>query len=159
MKILVCGNTVLAASSAFTVRTSQVQSAEGIWPKDTMPGWQIVDGELPNGLRPGDCKYENGQFVRAFDPPPPSIDEYVAAMEQLYDEKAKERNYDSRFTCALRAAYPSPFQAEGIAFGTWMDTCNAIAYQVMAAVKAGERSFPTIAELLAELPPFDWGTP
>lgn len=81
---------------------------------------------------------------------------YVRALEALYDIKAQERKYDTRYTCALRAGYVGPFQAEGQSFALWMDTCNAHAYVVMRDVLSGVRAVPTIAELIAELPALVW---
>jgi len=79
-------------------------------------------------------------------------------LEVHYDAKAKEKRYDNRLTCALRAGYAGPFQAEGQAFAQWMDTCNAYAYGVMAEVVQGTRPLPTIDDLLAELPVLTWPT-
>lgn len=80
----------------------------------------------------------------------------TAELESHYDKTAQQRRYDNRLTCALRAGYAGPFQAEGQAFAIWMDTCNAYAYQVMADCLAGTRPAPTAAELIAELPPMLW---
>ena len=88
--------------------------------------------------------------------PLPTQAEYVAALESMYDRKAHERRYDNRITCAMRAGYAGPFQAEGVAFGVWMDTCNAKAYVVMGKVLGGEIPQPTIPELLAMMPEMAW---
>lgn len=81
----------------------------------------------------------------------------VADMESLFDTIAQSKRYDNRVTCALRAGYAGPFQAEGLAFATWMDTCNATAYQMLAEVQAGTRQMPaTSAEALALLPEMVW---
>lgn len=93
------------------------------------------------------------------DPPitPPTVDEIVAAMEVLFDTTAQSRRYDNRITCALRAGYVGPFQSEGLAFATWMDTCNATAYQMLAQVQAGTMAMPeTIDAALAMLPEMVW---
>lgn len=82
--------------------------------------------------------------------------ELTAALEAYYDIKAKERRYDSRYTCALRAGYAGPFQAEGQTFAVWMDTCNAYGYQVIADVLAAKRPTPTAEQLIAELPKLVW---
>ena len=84
------------------------------------------------------------------------IKELTAALESHYDGEAQKKNYDNRFTCALRAGYAGPFQAEGQAFALWMDNCNAHGYQVMADCKAGTRTPPTPSELIAELPALVW---
>lgn len=67
-------------------------------------------------------------------------------------ERAAERRYDSIHTAALRAGYPGPFNAEGVAYATWMDACNAAAYQIMADVQSGQRAIPSAAALIAEMP-------
>lgn len=84
------------------------------------------------------------------------IAELTAALEAHYDSKARERRYDNRLTCALRAGYVGPFQAEGIAFAQWMDNCNAYGYQVMADCLSGARPIPTTAELIGEIPLMVW---
>lgn len=81
---------------------------------------------------------------------------YAAVLEELYDRKAQERRYDNRLTCALRAGYSGPYQAEGQAFAMWMDTCNAIAYDVLRQMKAGTLTPPAVDELLGQLPELAW---
>jgi hypothetical protein len=94
------------------------------------------------------------------EPAPKTNDEIIAeltsALESHYDAVAQERRYDNRLTCALRAGYVGPFQAEGQAFAVWMDTCNAYGYQVMQDVLAKLRPVPTAEELIAELPVMIW---
>jgi len=88
------------------------------------------------------------------------IQEYIQILEAHYDAAAQERNYDNRVTCALRAGMVgSPFQPEGLAFGVWMDTCNATAYQILAEVKEGKRAAPSKEEFLALLPALVWPAP
>lgn len=93
-------------------------------------------------------------------PPPPTQEEILApflqAMDDLFNSTAQARRYDSRVTCALRAGYPGPFQAEGLAFAQWMDTCNALGYQVMADVLAGNIPMPTVQGFLGMLPSMEW---
>lgn len=83
----------------------------------------------------------------------------VAGMDSLFDTTAQARRYDNRITCALRAGYTGPFQAEGQAFATWMDTCNALGYTLLGEVQAGTRPMPaTVSEALALLPAMVWPT-
>jgi len=90
-------------------------------------------------------------------PPPLTPADIVKAMEALFDATAQAKHYDNRITCALRAGYPGPFQAEGKAFAEWMDGCNALAYQMLAEVQAGTRQMPaTKEEALALLPAMVW---
>lgn len=84
------------------------------------------------------------------------IASYTAALDAHIDAVAQADRWDSRITCALRASYPNPWQVKGIAFGTWMDTCYALAYQIMADVQAQTRTLPTIDEFIAEMPVMEW---
>ena len=90
-------------------------------------------------------------------PVPPSLGEQIAVFDAAIvahmDATARQRRYDNRLTCALRAGYPGPFQAEGIAFAGWMDQCNALAYQLLAEVVAGTRPLPESPQALIDLLP------
>jgi hypothetical protein len=90
-------------------------------------------------------------------PTPPTFADFEAALTAHLDATAKARRWDSRITLAVRAGYPNPWQQEAIAFGTWMDTCNAMGYQLLAEVQAGTRPLPaTTQELIDALPVMVW---
>lgn len=90
-------------------------------------------------------------------PPPPTVADFDAALTRHLDATAQARRYDNRITCALRAGYPGPFQAEGQAFALWMDACNLAAYTLLAEVQAGTRQLPETTQVLIEaLPPMMW---
>lgn len=110
----------------------------------------------PAGLRWP--RWDGNAWVEGGDPPTNEqiIKALTAELEKHYDTAAQTHRYDNRFTCALRAGYAGPFQAEGTAFAIWMDTCNAHAYEVMAAVLAGNRNVPTAEELISEMPVLVW---
>lgn len=80
----------------------------------------------------------------------------VQTLNAHLDSVAGERRYDSRFTCSLRAGFPGPFQAEGLAFAAFMDACNMVGYSMMKRAKAGEIPVPTDAELIAAMPVMVW---
>lgn len=81
----------------------------------------------------------------------------LQGMTDLFDRTAQSRKYDNRITCALRAGYPGPFHAEGAAFATWMDTCNATGYALLAQVQAGTMAMPvSVSAALALLPTMVW---
>lgn len=85
------------------------------------------------------------------------IKQFDAALVELFEQTAKTKRYDSRITCMLRAGFPGPFQAEGLAFATWVDGCNALAYQILAEVQAGFRPAPaSVEEFLALFPAMQW---
>lgn len=103
---------------------------------------------------------EEGDFPPPPPPPPPlpTLADFDAALTAHLDSTAQARRYDNRITCALRAGYVGPFQAEGQAFATWMDACNWQAYQVLAGVQSGDLSMPTVAEFIGDLPEMVWPT-
>lgn len=133
-----------------------------------MPFYKTIDNKLhfldseefENILPPGCVQITDEEAETLRQPPPPTTEQivagFVAAMEAHYDAVARVKNYDNRFTCALRAGYAGPFQSEGQAFAIWMDGCNALAYSVLAEVQAGTRSQPTVAEFIAMLPVAPW---
>ena len=92
-------------------------------------------------------------------PPPLAPADIVTAMDALFNAVAQAKNYDNRLTCALRAGYPGPYQAEGMAFAQWMDSCNALAYQMLTEVQVGKMPMPeSVDAALALLDPMVWPT-
>lgn len=87
--------------------------------------------------------------------------EFDKQLEAHFDKVAKAKGYTDRVTCSLRAGLAnSPFQAEGIAFGTWMDNCYATLYAALEDVKAGTTPVPaSFSEVLAILPAAPWALP
>jgi hypothetical protein len=75
----------------------------------------------------------------------------VTALDDHIDSVARAKGYDSRITAALRAGYLSPWQAEGTAFGQWMDACYYKAYGIEAS-----GVIPTKEELIAAMPVMVW---
>lgn len=85
------------------------------------------------------------------------ITEFEQALDAHLDTTAQAKRYNDRFTCALRAGYAGPFQAEGAAFAVWMDQCNAQAYALMQSVLDGTAPAPdTVEAFIATLPPMVW---
>lgn len=81
---------------------------------------------------------------------------YDAALTAHIDSVARSKGYEDRISCAVRAAFPGPWQQEGIAFGQWMDQCNEIGYQIVAGVQTGQIELPSLEEFIAMLPPMQW---
>lgn len=85
------------------------------------------------------------------------IAQYEQALVNHLDSVAQSKRYDNRISCSVRAGYPGPFQAEGQAFASWMDTCNATAYQWWAQIEAGTKPmFASTDEFIAALPVMVW---
>ena len=77
-----------------------------------------------------------------------------AALDAHLDAVAQQYRFADRTRLALRAAYPNVWQALGLAFGTWMDTCNAMAAQGMQDFLDGKIALQTPEEVIAQLPEF-----
>ena len=84
------------------------------------------------------------------------IQNYTDALTKYLDSVAQAKKYDDRITCAVRAGYPGPFQAEGQAFAAWMDAQNAKGYEIMGEVMSGARPLPTVVEFIGMLDPMVW---
>lgn len=90
-------------------------------------------------------------------PAAPTVADFERALDAHLDAKAQERRYRDRVTCAMRAGFTGPFQAECLAFAQWMDACNVYAYAQLAAVQAGQRPPPASVEAFVdELPDLIW---
>ena len=91
------------------------------------------------------------------DPPPPTAEQIMsrleARMQSWLDEQARALGYDdirSAVTYAEEPAVPK-FQQEGQAMRQLRSLVWARCYEIMDQVKAGQRSIPTEAELIAEM--------
>lgn len=83
--------------------------------------------------------------------------DFDSALTAHLDATAQVKRYDNRITCMVRAGFPGPFQAEGLAFASWCDECNAAAYALMADVLAGNAPMPESTEaFIATLPAMVW---
>lgn len=123
-----------------TVRAVTPGKADGQWWQQ----WEVV------GL-PTDQIAANQAAAQAA-----LIARYTSALDAHIDAEARKDRWDSRITCVARASYPNVWQNRAVAFGTWMDTCYVLAYQVLAEVQAGTRTLPTIEEFLALMPVMEW---
>ena len=107
----------------------------------------VADYDFVNQAYPGRFREAASQ---------PSTQQYESAMEAHFDSVAQSKRYDNRVTCAMRASYEGPYQAEGAAFGRWMDACYAAGYGVLEKVQLGLLPFPSLDELLAGFPQMEW---
>jgi hypothetical protein len=68
MKILVLNNSILAAGE-FTETSTEITTADAIYPKHVIAGYQIIEAELPADYAPGRYTYD-GEFVSVPEPAP-----------------------------------------------------------------------------------------
>lgn len=88
-------------------------------------------------------------------------DDYKDAIQAHIDATAVARNYTDGNSCASYdgdTVVPQ-WAAEGAAFKAWRSTVWAYVYNQLYAVQNGQRTQPTIAELIAELPAMAWPEP
>jgi len=76
-----------------------------------------------------------------------------SSVDQHIFSAVHAKGYDSENSLSKYMARPnSPWYAECVALGDWIDACWLKCHEVTNAVLAGERPAPTAEELLAELP-------
>lgn len=79
------------------------------------------------------------------------------AVQDHMDKTAQERRYDDIFTAVSYVNSSDPvFAAEASALLLWRDQVWRLCYTMLDEVKAGVRPIPSVTELLAELPKFEW---
>lgn len=84
---------------------------------------------------------------------PVTLKDYSAAVQGHVDMTAASRGYADGVAIAGYALSTVPaWAAEAQAFLAWRDAVWVYAYTELAKVQSGQRSVPTIAELIAELP-------
>ncbi len=91
------------------------------------------------------------------EPTPPTVDDYRFAIQNMLDQAAQSRRYDSGTTISTYVNSTIPaWAAEAQAFVAWRDAVWAYAYTELDKVMLGEREQPTVEEFLAELPAIGW---
>lgn len=75
-----------------------------------------------------------------------------SVVELLLNQAAQQRDYDTIQSAVVRAAYPGPYQEEGMAYGAWMDACWQSFYALTSAAQVPGREFPSDEEIIAAMP-------
>ena len=106
---------------------------------------------------------DNGDYYEVVEIPPyiPTEEEIQATLtssvQEHMDKTAQERHYDDIFTAISYVNSSDPvFAAEASALLIWRDKVWRECYSILDDVKAGRRPIPSVTELLAELPKFEW---
>ena len=82
---------------------------------------------------------------------------FTAAIQAHLDDFARTRKYDGILSAATYATSTvGKFRAEGQYAVEARDATWATGYAIMDDVLAGARPMPSLAEVLAELPPLAW---
>ena len=89
--------------------------------------------------------------------PRPTTADFAAAIQSHIDATAKARGYNGPATLASYVASTIPaWAAEAQAFVAWRDAVWIYAYGELAKVQAGQRTQPTVDEIVSELVPIVW---
>ena len=114
------------------------------------PGDQLTqiasEDELSEVLRPYDLEV-----------PQPTEDDYQTAIQSFIDQMARSRQYSDGNSLAgyVNSTVPT-WAAEAATFTAWRDSVWVYAYGELAKVQAGQRSKPSVAQMVSELPPVAW---
>lgn len=100
---------------------------------------------------------EEAAFLASVIPPPPTVEDYQQAIQSLVDATAVSKQFNDGVTLASYKDSTVAFWAsQSAAFIAWRDAVWVYAYAEMAKVLAGERSQPSVADFLGELPVITW---
>lgn len=83
--------------------------------------------------------------------------EVLIRVQQLLDDKARERNYDDGVSLASYATSSNPkFRKEAEAFVVWRDNVWAKCYELLAQYQAGEIDLMSVDDVMKEIPTMEW---
>lgn len=85
------------------------------------------------------------------------LESVITAVQLRLDSFAKERNYDGIMSACTYAVDPNPiFNAEGQYCVAARSSTWAACYAILAQVKTGARTMPTVEQVMSELPTLTW---
>ena len=131
---------------------------------------EVNTAEIPEGFQAEASAYiesglisdtENPHFAAFTESPDLTnttlVQVYKQAVEQHLDTVAQERDYGSILhLCSYPPSGNPTWKAEGEAGVAWRDAVWAHCYQMLDDIANGERSAPTMDELVEELPEMEW---
>lgn len=89
--------------------------------------------------------------------PQVGLADYARAIQAHIDAEARSRGYADGFAISSYVASTVPqWAAEATAFVAWRDAVWLYAYQELEKVNSGQRPWPALAALVAELPNMNW---
>ena len=138
---------------ATTKETIAKNFKRGLWTED-MLAKLVVKGKLSSM----DYAEIVGSSISAAELTEEQIKKVLTnAVQAHMDTVAQTRGYDNIHTaCSYVNSTDEIFAAEGAACLAWRDSVWRKCYDILAEVQAGSRPIPTVEDLIAELPAFDW---
>lgn len=98
-----------------------------------------------------------GVEIAPYLPPAPTQGDYTSAISAHLDATARTRGYDSALSLASYVASANAgWAAEAQAFVAWRDAVWTYALAELSEVQSGQRSVPTVASFVEELPAIIW---
>lgn len=95
--------------------------------------------------------------MAAFDLSAPTLGDYRKGLQAMVDGAAKSRGYDNGVSCAGYAASSVPaWAAEAAAFVAWRDAVWTYAFAELEKVQNGQRTKPSVSQLIDETPKIQW---
>jgi hypothetical protein len=89
--------------------------------------------------------------------PQPTEDDYQTAIQSLIDQTARSHQYGDGNSLAGYVSSTVPtWAAEAATFIAWRDRVWIYSYSELAKVQAGQRSKPSVAQIVSELPSIAW---
>lgn len=117
---------------------------------------QITEAQWQDLLTHPGARRWDGTGVVPYAAPVTQAD-FAAAIQAHLDATARERQYDGIQAAISYVGDPNPiYAAQATALRDWRSAVWTYALAQLALVATGARPQPTVAELLAELPPFAW---
>ena len=90
------------------------------------------------------------------DAPPPSLEEYDAAMEDFLRKEREERGYTTREPDSYLTSNNPRWAADAHDWVNHRDAVMEYALELINAVKRGDRTPPTMEEFLGNIPKIEW---
>ena len=134
--------------------------SRGYWQTTNEPPASVIatypQGAVEVPLKPGaDYEWDGEEWVHS--PSLPTVSDYEDAIQAHVDAAARTKLFRDGVTLASYVASAnSQWASEAQAFVAWRDAVWTYAYQELARVQGGERTQPSVAEIIAELPLISW---
>ena len=82
--------------------------------------------------------------------------EFLSNVDEILNQEARKKGYDSIVTAVSYAGYENSFQAEGIKFGKWRSLVYEWGYALLKEIESGKRSLPqSFEEIKNDMPKFE----
>lgn len=128
-------------------------------PAGDVPGYPLGYRAIETAAADTRWSWDGSAFIAppASAAPTPTLASYESAIQAHIDTTARGKNYaDGTSLASYISSTVAAWAAEAGAFITWRDDVWLYVYAQLAAVEAGQRTQPSVNELLAELPKITW---